>query len=211
MRQASGGFLATIGPPAPRVRTNETVTPARGFGDAMNPVLDRLRRLHVAAQATLRVAAYNIKHCQGMDGVVDLDRVAAVLRALDADAVTLQEIDRGVERTGGVDQAARLGELLGMESVFGDFMPYQGGEYGMAVLSRLPILGSKNHRLPERAEPRAGGGVDDGPRPNAAPCSPRGRLQLHAGGSGHVPASGVVQHRHQARVTSDVSVRRAQP
>lgn len=135
----------------------------------MNPVRNRVLLAAVAlvitvgaglprrvdAQSTLRVAAYNIKHGQGMDGVVDLERVAEVLRALDADVITLQEIDRGVERTGGVDQAARLGELLGMESVFGDFMPYQGGEYGMAVLSRLPILGSKNHRLPEGAEPRS--------------------------------------------------------
>ncbi|NIP83601.1 MAG: endonuclease, partial [Gemmatimonadetes bacterium] len=84
-----------------------------------------------------------------MDGEVDLARVADVLRPLDADVITLQEVDRGVGRTGGVDQAARLGELLGMRAHFGGFMPYQGGEYGMAVLTRLPVLAVTNLRLPD--------------------------------------------------------------
>lgn len=106
------------------------------------------------AQGTVRVAAYNIKHGQGMDGEVDLERVADVLRPLDADVITLQEIDRGTERTEGVDQAVRLGELLGMTAHFGDFMPYQGGEYGMAVLTRLPVRSVRNLRLPDGEEPR---------------------------------------------------------
>ena len=109
---------------------------------------------HAQEHPELRVAAYNIKHGLGMDGVVDLERVADVLRALDADVITLQEMDRGVERTEGVDQATRLGELLGMSAYFGDFMPYQGGHYGMAVLSRLPVVASHNHRLPDGDEPR---------------------------------------------------------
>ena len=109
----------------------------------------------VDAQATVRIAAYNIKHGLGMDGEVDLERVATVLRELDADVITLQEVDNGVDRTGGVDQVGRLGELLGMRPVFGDFMPYQGGEYGMAVLSRLPVVAVTNHRLPDGAEPRS--------------------------------------------------------
>ena len=108
----------------------------------------------LGAQATIRIAAYNVRHGAGMDDRVDLTRAAEVLRALDADVITLQEIDRGVERTGGVDQAAALGEMLGMQAHFGDFMPYQGGEYGMAILSRLPVLGVRNIRLPDGEEPR---------------------------------------------------------
>ena len=48
-----------------------------------------------------------------------------------------------------VDQAVALGEMLGMQAHFGDFMPYQGGEYGMAVLSRWPVVSVTNHRLPD--------------------------------------------------------------
>jgi endonuclease/exonuclease/phosphatase family metal-dependent hydrolase len=109
--------------------------------------------LHAQA-TTLRIAAYNVKHGLGMDSVIDLERVADVLRPLDADVITLQEVDRGVERSSGVDQAARLAELLGMSAHFGAFMPYQGGEYGMAVLSRLPVVGVDNVRLPDGEEPR---------------------------------------------------------
>jgi endonuclease/exonuclease/phosphatase family metal-dependent hydrolase len=108
----------------------------------------------VAAQATVRIAAYNIKHGEGMDGQVDLSRAAEVLRALDPDVVTLQEIDRGTDRTDGVDQAARLAEALGMTAHFGAFMPYQGGAYGMAVLTRLPVAAVENIRLPTGDEPR---------------------------------------------------------
>lgn len=125
----------------------------------------------VVAQGTVRIAAYNIKHGEGMDGAVDLARAAEVLRTLDADVITLQEIDRGVERTQGVDQAAVLGEMLGMDAYFGDFMPYQGGEYGMAVLSRLPVRRVENIRLPDGDEPRTGLEVEVVVGPEARPLS----------------------------------------
>src|SRR5690606_13139512 len=62
--------------------------------------------------------------------------------------------DQGVARSGRADQAALLGGLLGMEHVFGSFMDYQGGRYGMAILSRFPIVESWEIPLPEGEEPR---------------------------------------------------------
>lgn len=110
----------------------------------------------LAQRATaIRILAYNIRHGAGMDGQIGLQRVARVINALEPDLVTLQEVDRGVVRTGGVDQAARLGELTGMHAVFGDFMDYQGGQYGMALLSKYPIATHANHRLPDGREPRS--------------------------------------------------------
>ncbi|MBI5849570.1 MAG: endonuclease/exonuclease/phosphatase family protein [Planctomycetes bacterium] len=103
---------------------------------------------------TLRVVSYNIRHGCGSDDTVDLARTAAALRALAPDLVALQEVDCGVRRSGGVDQAAELGRLLGMHHAFGSFMDYQGGRYGMAFLSRFPILRSHAIRLPPGDEPR---------------------------------------------------------
>ena len=114
------------------------------------------RALEEAAERpTVRVLSYNIKHGEGMDQEVILERAAAVIRAARPDIVTLQEIDWNASRTGRVDQAARLGDLTGMEHAFGPFMDYQGGEYGMAILSRWPIVSVVNHELPPGTEPRS--------------------------------------------------------
>ena len=106
-------------------------------------------------RTTLRVLAYNIHHGAGNDEKLDLLRIARLIRSLAPDVVALQEVDERTERTGGVDQAAELGRLTGMAWAFGPFMDYQGGRYGMAVLSALPFASSTNHRLPEGSEPRS--------------------------------------------------------
>lgn len=102
----------------------------------------------------LRLLAYNIHHGVGMDKKLDLKRIAEVIAAEKPDLVALQEVDRKCKRSGSVDQAAELAKLLKMEHRFGKFMDYQGGEYGMAVLSRLPIEKTVIHKLPKGAEPR---------------------------------------------------------
>ena len=89
-----------------------------------------------------------------MDERVDLARTAATLRALEPDLVALQEVDNGVARSGGIDQAKELGAALGMHHAFGSFMDYQGGRYGMAILSRLPIRTQRVIQLPPGDEPR---------------------------------------------------------
>ncbi len=109
---------------------------------------------HVQTTDTVRVLTYNIHHAEGMDEVLDLERIAALIEALEPDLVALQEIDSVTTRTEGVDQAAELGRLTGLAHLFGSFMPYQGGAYGMALLSRWPIAASQNLRLPDGDEPR---------------------------------------------------------
>ena len=107
-----------------------------------------------SSEVVIRILAYNVRHGAGMDDSVDLRRAAAVINEVRPDVVALQEIDSVTSRTGHVDQAARLGALTNMRAVFGGFMDYRGGQYGMAVLSRHPILSSTNHRLPDGQEPR---------------------------------------------------------
>ena len=40
----------------------------------------------------LRVMTYNIHHAEGLDGKVDLERIANVLRQSNADVIALQEL-----------------------------------------------------------------------------------------------------------------------
>ncbi|MDE0895228.1 MAG: endonuclease/exonuclease/phosphatase family protein [Planctomycetota bacterium] len=105
----------------------------------------------------LVVLSYNIHHGEGADGKFDLERLAEVILATDADLVALQEVDVRTARASGIDQAAELGRLTGMHVAFGEAMPYDGGSYGEAILSRWPILVQEVIALPasQDHEPRA--------------------------------------------------------
>jgi endonuclease/exonuclease/phosphatase family metal-dependent hydrolase len=97
-----------------------------------------------AAAEPLRVMTYNIQHGEGIDKKIDLARIANAIIAAQADIVALEEVDRGVKRTAGVDEPAELARLTGMTAYFDNNFHYQGGEYGNAVLTRFPIRRAKN-------------------------------------------------------------------
>ena len=96
----------------------------------------------------LSVLCYNIHYGQGNDGRYDLERLAAVIAKAKPDLVALQEVDVGVKRSARVHQARRLGELTGLAVRYGPTQHYEGGLYGNAVLTRLPILDVAIHPLP---------------------------------------------------------------
>src|SRR6266536_5341306 len=99
----------------------------------------------LASRSTVRVMTYNIHVGVGMDKKLDLQRIADVINDQRADLVGLQEVDRGVERTEGRDEIAELAKLTSMNYAFAHNLDYQGGQYGVAVLSRVPI-GRIDHR-----------------------------------------------------------------
>lgn len=96
----------------------------------------------------LRVLTYNIHHGEGTDGVFDYERLAAVIKAQKPDLVALQEVDNQTGRSSGIDQAKVLGDLTGLKSLYGMAMAYDGGEYGEAILTSLPIVETHNAPLP---------------------------------------------------------------
>jgi endonuclease/exonuclease/phosphatase family metal-dependent hydrolase len=95
---------------------------------------------------TLRVMTYNIHVGVGMDKKLDLARIAGVINSEHPDLVGLQEVDRGVTRTQGIDEIAEIARLTRMDYAFAFNPKYQGGQYGVAILSRLPIKAT-DHRL----------------------------------------------------------------
>lgn len=112
-------------------------------------------------EKVLKVLTYNIHHANppSKDGFIDLSAIAKVINESGADLVALQEVDVHTQRSGKeVDQAAELGRLTGMNHFFVKGIDYEGGEYGVAVLSRFKILKTDSLRLPMKegigGEPR---------------------------------------------------------
>jgi endonuclease/exonuclease/phosphatase family metal-dependent hydrolase len=96
----------------------------------------------------MRIVTYNVHRCVGTDRRLDVDRVAAVLAALEADIVCLQELDVGRARTGGVDQAEAIALSLQMQSRFHPAMKVEEELYGDAILTALPHQVIKAGALP---------------------------------------------------------------
>ena len=94
---------------------------------------------------TLRIATYNIHRCRGLDGRVRPERIAAVLRAINADIVALQEVVGAGPHGGG--HAEELGAALGMGWVMAPARQFRGHHFGNAMLSRLPIAQHLEHDL----------------------------------------------------------------
>jgi len=99
----------------------------------------------IARRRTIRVMTYNIHVGVGMDKKLNLARIAGVINQQHPDLVGLQEVDRGVERTQRIDEIAELAQLTKMEYAFAFNLKYQGGQYGVAILSKSPILASDHH------------------------------------------------------------------
>ena len=100
-----------------------------------------------------KILSFNICHGKGMDGKVDLARVAAVVNRSRPRFAALQELDRRTKRVQGVDQPAELGRLTGMVPTFARAIDYQGGEYGVMLLSREAPRAVRKLPLPGK-EPR---------------------------------------------------------
>ncbi len=118
----------------------------------------------------IRVLTYNIHHGEGTDQKYDLPRIAKVIKSVSPDIVALQEVDQCTARASGVDQPAELARLTGMEVVYGRNIDYQGGGYGTAVLTKLPVKASASEKIPsfyegtaEHPEQRAVQVVELGP------------------------------------------------
>ncbi|MGH3759989.1 endonuclease/exonuclease/phosphatase family protein [Actinophytocola sp.] len=106
-------------------------------------------------EVALRVMSYNIHTGIGTDGALDLARTASVIRDSRADVVGLEEVDVHWDaRSDFQDQARDLARMLDMRVFFApiyDLPPLTDGEprrrYGVAVLSRHPIVHTENHLI----------------------------------------------------------------
>ncbi len=83
------------------------------------------------------VATYNIHGGVGLDGRRDVERIAAVVRELDADIVGLQEVLSPYDGA-GEDQLGIIARETGLHPTHGGVMQRSDGHYGNALLTREP-------------------------------------------------------------------------
>lgn len=137
----------------------------------------------------LRVVTYNVHKCRGLDRRVRPARIVEVLREIDADIIALQEV---LSLQGGLrdkDQARFISEELEMSCALGGTRIHKGAMYGNVVLSRLPLVETRNYDITVRGREERG-------------CM---RADISANGSGLLHVFNVhlgtafVERRHQGR------------
>ena len=97
---------------------------------------------------------YNIRNAKGMDNKTDYDRTAAVIKNANAHVIALQELDSATKRNDGEDVLKILAKKTGLFAVYGAAIDYQGGKYGVGVLSKQKILNWRTVPLPGKEEQR---------------------------------------------------------
>lgn len=101
-----------------------------------------------------RIMSYNIHHAEGMDKVIDYQRIADVISRQSPDLVALQEIDSATGRNNGADVLRELSERTLMHRTFGPAIEYDGGRYGVGILSKERPIRSWQVPLPGQGEKR---------------------------------------------------------
>jgi endonuclease/exonuclease/phosphatase family metal-dependent hydrolase len=99
----------------------------------------------------LSVMSYNVHHCNppSKEGIIDVAAIAAVIKKENPDIVALQEIDVNTGRSGKVNQAQQIALKAGYSSYFfAKAIDFDGGQYGIAILSKFPLSDTKIHQLP---------------------------------------------------------------
>lgn len=109
----------------------------------------------VAKENDLKILSYNVRNARGMDDVTDYDRVANVIKRINADCVALQELDSATERSSGVIVLDELAKRTNMHATYNKSIDYQGGGYGIGILTKEKPIRKESIPLPGREETRS--------------------------------------------------------
>ena len=102
----------------------------------------------------LKIMTYNIRNAMGEDGVTNYDRVAEVIAEKEVEIAALQEVDSMTARSGRREVLVELAQRTGMHATFAPAIRYDGGTYGIGVLSREKPRSVRQIALPGREELR---------------------------------------------------------
>lgn len=106
------------------------------------------------AQNTLKLMSYNIKNANGMDNVCNFQRIANVINNASPDVVAIQEVDSMTNRSGQKYVLGEIAERTQMHGYFAPVIDYDGGKYGIGLLTKQVPLRLQTLPLPGREEAR---------------------------------------------------------
>lgn len=102
----------------------------------------------------LKILSYNIHHANppSKKEVIDIDAIANIINNSKADIIALQEVDKNTIRSGHIDEAEMIAQKTKLNYIFFKAIDYDGGDYGLAILSRFPLKNEKLIHLPQKIE-----------------------------------------------------------
>jgi len=106
---------------------------------------------------TLKVMSYNIHVGQDASNRDQLQNIADFIKSSNVDIVGLQEVDSVCNRSGKVDQMKFLAENTGMYYAYARHFAFDGGSYGIGILSKCPIKNTIDHRIILTSDGKADG------------------------------------------------------
>jgi len=104
---------------------------------------------------TVKILSYNVRNCKGLDNVIDYSRVATIISRINADFVAIQELDSVTERNNKVDALNELAKRTQMFPSYRASISYQGGKYGIGILTREKPIRTESCSLPGKEEKRS--------------------------------------------------------
>ncbi len=107
------------------------------------------------AQEFVKIMTYNVRSAKGMDNVRDCGRVAKVILEQQPDLVAVQELDSMTNRCGKKYILGEIAQLTGMHPEYFPAIKFDGGKYGIGILSKEKPLAVQGYPLPGREEKRA--------------------------------------------------------
>lgn len=105
-------------------------------------------KVYTSNKPTIKVATYNIGKNELASDVSNLDELNKAIAKIDADVIVLTEIDNKTARSKKVHQIEEIAKANKMDFAFGKALDFDGGEYGVGILSKYKIDKSKVINLP---------------------------------------------------------------
>ena len=104
---------------------------------------------------SLKILTYNIRNCVGLDKVADYQRIADVIKRIDAGVVAIQEVDSATSRSKNVVVLNELATRTNMFATYSSSIDFQGGKYGVGILTREKPVSWQKVSLPGKEEKRS--------------------------------------------------------